>query len=100
MGFKPECSFGIYQKAYEMNFISKNISEEDKDLFFGPLEGEEFIIIEDHWTMANLLHAAGIFPSVSQARKNGENRPIPQGFTILKRGKTKNKKEIFILCLS
>lgn len=83
-----------------MNFISKNISEEDKELFFGPLEGEEFTVIEWNWTMANILHAAGIFPSVTQARKNGEDDPIPQGFTILKRGKKKNRKEIFILCLS
>jgi hypothetical protein len=78
-----------------LNFITPNVTEEDKDLFFG--KGEEFIIIEEHWTMANLLHAAGIFPSISQARKNGENNPIPKGFNILTRGKKAKRKVIFIL---
>lgn len=83
-----------------MNFITPNVTDEDKELFFGPLDGEEFTVIEEHWTMANILQAAGIFPSVSQARKNGENKPIPEGFTILRRGKKKNRKDIFILCQS
>ena len=82
-----------------MNFITKNVTDEDKELFFGPLDGEEFVEIEEHWLMANILHAAGIFPSVTQARKNGEDKPIPSGFTILRRGKRKNRKDIFILCL-
>lgn len=80
-----------------MNFITGNITDEDKELFFGPLDGsEEFIVIKKFWTMANLLFAAGIFPSITQARKNGEDKPIPPGFTILTRGKKKNKKDIFI----
>jgi hypothetical protein len=78
------------------NFITPDLTEEDKDLFFGPLDGEEFIVIEENWTMAHLLHAAGVFPSVTQARKNNEDRPIPWGFTILTRGKRAKKKEIFI----
>ena len=82
-----------------MNFITKNVTDEDKELFFGPLDGEEFVEIEEHWNMANILHATGIFPSVTQARKNGEDKPIPSGFTILRRGKKKNRKDIFILCL-
>lgn len=78
------------------NFITPDLTEEDKDLFFGPLDGEEFIVIEENWTMAHLLHAAGVFPSITQARKNNEDRPIPLGFTILTRGKRAKKKEIFI----
>ena len=77
-----------------LNFITPNVTEEDKDLFFG--KGEKFIIIEEHWNMANLLHAAGIFPSVTQARKNNENDPIPCGFTIITRGKKAKRKVIFI----
>lgn len=30
-------------------------------------------------TMAHVMHRAGAFPSVSQARKNGWNRPIEPG---------------------
>jgi hypothetical protein len=81
-----------------MNFISK-ISNKDKELFFGPIEPDDtFILIEDHWTMANIMHQAGIFKSVSQARKNGWNKPIPEGFNIFTVGK--KRKEIFILCLT
>lgn len=82
----------------EINFISKNTSEKDKDLFFGPLtENDNFFVIEDHWSMANILSEAGIFKSVSQARNQGENKLIPKGFTILERGKNQRKKLIFIL---
>ncbi len=83
-----------------MNFVSRNTNQEDKELFFGPLADDEvFWWIEDHWTMAHLLHVAGIFPSISQARKQGNDKPIPEGFTILTRGKKANKKRIFILNL-
>ena len=60
-----------------MNFINSNITEADKELFFGPLlENETFTVIEDHWKMAHVIHKAGLFPSVSQARKNGWNKEL------------------------
>jgi len=77
-----------------MNFIKLNTSKSDRDLFFGPIEPDDtFIIIEDHWIMAHLMNQAGIFPSVSQARKNGWNKPIPEGFNIFTVGK--KRKQIF-----
>lgn len=80
-----------------MNFITET-SNKDKDLFFGPIDSnDEFIIIENGWIMAHILHKAGIFTSVSQARKNGWNKPIPDGFAILEVGKKAKKKNIFIL---
>jgi len=80
-----------------MNFITENTTESDKELFFGPIEPEDtFIIIENHWNMAHILYEAGIFPSISQARKNGWNKPIPNGFNILTIGKKAKKKNIFI----
>ena len=83
--------------VYGMNFIKLNTSKEDRDLFFGPIEPDDtFIIIEEHWTMAHIIHASGLFPSISQARKNGWNKPIPEGFTILTVGKKARKKELFI----
>jgi len=72
----------------EYNFI-KSLHESDKDLFFGPLQDEEFHLIESNWSMANILTIAGIFPSISQARKNGWNKPIPLGFTDIRVGKMK-----------
>lgn len=81
-----------------MNLHTKSISLKDKELFFGPIDPEDkFIEIQDHWNMAHVLHAVGIFPSVSQARKNGWNKEIPNGFTILKVGKKAKRKELFIL---
>lgn len=80
-----------------MNFINKNTTDKDRDLFFGPIDPEDtFIEIQDHWIMAHILHAAGIFPSVSQARKNGWNKDIPNGFTILTVGKKAKRKDLFI----
>jgi len=78
------------------NFIIPNITEEDKDMFFGPIDPADiFTIIEDHWIMAHVMHKAGIFPSVSQARKNGWNKPIPKGFSHLVVGKLKRQVFIF-----
>ena len=75
-----------------MNFIGANTTEEDKKLFFG--EDEVFTIIEDNWLMAHIMHRAGIFLSVSQAKKNGWNKPIPDGFNEFRVGKA--RKQIFI----
>lgn len=78
-----------------MNFIKLNTEKADRELFFGPIEPDDtFIIIEDHWTMAHIMHKADIFSSVSQARKNGWNKPIPEGFNHFIVGKL--KRNIFI----
>ena len=83
-------------KGNDFNFLSKGIGEEEKELFFGPFNGdEEWFIIEEKDIMANVLVKAGIFPSISQARKNGWNKPIPEGFTNMFVGK--HKKQISIL---
>lgn len=76
-----------------MNFIEKNTTESDKLLFFGSNESFEFI--EDHWTMAHIMHHAGFFKSISQAKKNGWNKPIPHGFNIFTVGKKRNQIFIF-----
>lgn len=81
----------------DFNFISKNVEYDDLDLFFGPLTDETFIQIEDHWTMANIMKEAKIFPSTTQARKNGWNKDIPSGFSFYEVGKNRNKKLVYIL---
>ena len=82
-----------------ISFTTPNISDEDLDLFFGPMEEgerEDIIGIRENWTMAHILVAAGILPSLTQAKKMKEDKPIPPGFTIITRGKKKNRKELVI----
>jgi hypothetical protein len=75
----------------EFNFI-KNTLESDKELFFGPLADEDkFIHIDDNMNMAHIMFTAGIFSSVSQARKNIKNIEIPSGFTDFFAGKLRTR---------
>jgi len=79
----------------EFNFFASSV-ESDKDLFFGPVELEDtFIVIEENWTMANIMTVIGIFPSISQARKNGWNKSIPEGFSDIRVGKSKTRVTIY-----
>ena len=78
----------------EWNFFLSS-QETDKELFFGPLDDETFTQIEPEWSMANIMMVVGIFPSVNQARKNGWNKPIPDGFSDIRVGKAKTRVTIF-----
>lgn len=85
-------------KQGEVFFIHKDTPKKDKELFFGPLDGsEEFVVFDDTWLLAHVLVHVGIFPSLSQARKNGADGPISEGFTILVRGKKIKRREMVIL---
>ncbi len=55
----------------------------DIDRFFTDPESDEevFIVVPADATWAQVLAGIGSFPSVSQARKNGWNKPIEDGFT-------------------
>lgn len=82
----------------EFHFIHKDLPDSDRELFFGPTTGEEsFVEFDDSWSLANVMVEIGLFPSLSQARKNGQAGEIPEGFTEVRRGKNKNRKFIFIL---
>ena len=69
----------------EFNFVSNMTKVEDIDLFLGPLEPTDgpFITFDESWSMAHVMHAAGIFKSVGEARRNGWNKPIPDGYQHL-----------------
>jgi len=75
--------------AKEFNFIHPRVISSDIDLFMGPLTEDDgpFIDIEDHWILAHVMHAAGFFPSVGQAKKNGWDKPIDRGFSHFVVGK-------------
>ena len=80
----------------EFNFLSPKVSSRDRDLMgFDDCDTGMNIMIEDDWLLAHVMHRAGIFPSVGIARKNGWNRPIPDGFSDFTVGK--NKKKVWIL---
>ena len=72
----------------EANFLSPKVSDKDRGLFGFD---DENIMIEDHWLLAHVMHMAGVFPSVGIARKNGWNKPIPDGFSEFTVGKAKKK---------
>jgi hypothetical protein len=70
----------------------------DKRLFFGPLEDwDKFIKLDLAFRFPQLMRQLGIFPSTSQAMKQGWNKDIPCGFSEWKIGQGKNLKRIFIL---
>lgn len=81
----------------EFNFISELVSDEDAENLMGPFEPNDGPVIRfpPSWTMAHIMHAAGIFRSITEARKNGWDKPISFGFQHLV--VTKRKIDIFIL---
>ena len=79
-------------------FVHESVTEEDKELFLGPLnDNDEFIVFDDTWTMAHILVHVGVFPSLTQARKNNGDGPIQEGFFKFSRGKGMRRKDITIL---
>ena len=78
----------------EYNFIHPSLSWENVKIF-GFEKATNCFSIEDEWTMAHVMHIAGIFPSVTSARKQGWNKPIPAGFSEHTVGK--RRIQIFIL---
>ena len=75
----------------EFNFVHERVDQIDVNLF--DMDGST--PFNDNHTLAHIMHLAGIFPSVSQARKNGWHKPIPFGFSEFVVGK--NRKQVFIL---
>ena len=77
----------------EVNFIALNVSTEEMKLF--GFDDEPAVVLKDNWMLAHVMHVAGLFPSVTSARKNGWNKTIPNGFSEFTVGK--GKKKVFIL---
>ena len=74
----------------EFNFLQPKVSDKDIELF-GFMDAPNCFHIEDNWIMAHVMHMAGVFSSVGIARKNGWNKPIPEGFSEFTIGKAKKK---------
>jgi len=76
------------------SFINIDTCEsEDISIFFDNDKVEEF---KSYHTMAHLVTTCGLFPSISQAKKNGWDVPIPKGFNCVIIGK-KRKFQLWIL---
>lgn len=82
---------------FEFNFVGSDVASSDVDLFLGPRDEEDgpFFVIQPGWIMAHILHAAGVFLSVKQAKSNGWDKPIPIGYSEYT--VTKRKLRIYIL---
>jgi hypothetical protein len=76
------------------NFVKPGLFSLPESDWWG-FEPEDSIEIQPHWTMANIAVEMGLFPSVGQAKKNGWDKPIPEGFTE-KNKLGKMKKSLFI----
>jgi hypothetical protein len=85
------------QNVHEFNFIAESVNDHDADMFMGPFEPTDGPVIRfpESWTMAHIMQAAGIFKSVTEAKKNGWDKPIDRGFQH--QVVTKRKIHIWIL---
>ena len=82
----------------DIDFVRKGTSKKDIDLFLGPINNDQEIIefeLNDKLTIAHFMAQANIFPSISEARRNGWNKPIPSGFNHFIVGK--KRKSLTIL---
>jgi len=76
---------------HEVNFVHVNVSTKDKESIMGPFDADDgpFLLFNDSHTMAHLLHMAGCFPSITQAKKNGWDKPIKKGYQQIRFGKSR-----------
>lgn len=87
-------------KTYEFNFVDPNVPPAYAEILMGPYEEDDGITIPltaEYRTMAHIMAKVGFFKSVSDARRNGWDKPIPKGYSEYVVGKGDKKKVIFIL---
>lgn len=76
----------------DVNFIKEGTSEKDINFFLGPIEEtDDNRFFNNTKIMAHLMAEAEVFTSVSEARRNGWNIPIPSGFSTFVVGKKRSK---------
>lgn len=61
------------------DFIKEGVTEQEANEV--GMSWTTAIAIQPHWIMAHIAVEMGIFESVSQARKNGWNKPIEAGYS-------------------
>ena len=91
----------ILKKYYRtnecFNFVIQNANlEPTRDLLIGFFfDDDKIVYLSELATMAELAVLMGLFPSKGQARKNGWDGAIPDGYTE-KHGLGKMKKSLFV----
>jgi hypothetical protein len=75
--FPPEAFSGPTQKVFD--FIKEGVSEESAN--YVDMSWQNAIAIQPGWTMAHIAKEIGLFPSVSQAKKNGWDKAIEEGYS-------------------
>ncbi len=73
----------------EINVLIGECHDSWVEFLFQPREDEFFVRVPSTMPWANLLVVLKCFPSVSQARKNGWNREIAEGWTEITIGKAR-----------
>ena len=86
----------MQEAAGQVNVLvdTGHLFESDLEQFFGPQPEVEdvFVVVPADASWAQILAGLGCFPSVSQARNNGWNKPVEDGFTpTFKVGKAHRK---------
>ena len=80
----------IRKDAKEINVIIGTITDDDVNLFFGPIRDDDiFVRLPIDTRFPTVMHTFGFFKSKSQARKNGWDKDVPEGFFSQRIGKKK-----------
>ena len=80
----------------EVNVLIGECHDSWVEALFDPQEGEFFIRVPEAMTWAHLLAHLQCFPSISQARKNGWDKDIPEGWSEITIGKA-SKLYVYVL---
>lgn len=83
----------------EVNFFHIDTTPEDRELVMGPFTPDDgpFLLFNDSHTLAHLLHMAGCYESVNQARKYGWSASVKKGYSQIRLGKNHSRMMIYIL---
>jgi hypothetical protein len=85
-------STAMSQGRIDINVLVGDIQLSDRELFFGPLEDiDVWIELSVNVRWPDVMVAAGVFTSKSQARKNGWDKDVDAGFTDITVGKLKHR---------
>jgi hypothetical protein len=80
---------GTLTGGTEVNVLIDECHSSWIETLFEPEEGEFFTRVPIEMTWAHLLAYLQCFPSISQARKNGWNKDIPEGWSEVTIGKAR-----------
>ena len=98
-GYYGSKAFENYCRTWseqETNVLIGDVSEKDRELFLGPTFGfETFHEADDKFKYPQLLGKFGFFKSNGDARRNGWDKDIPEGYSEHSIGKL--KKKLYIL---